>query len=210
MKNFYFVRHGESVANALKQSHETTNDILSGKGKEQAGIVSKRLKHILIERVVCSTMNRTRETAAIINAELKAPIEFLDILQEVKRPTILEGLEHDDPKYISFDEIFNRRKYEENWRFSDEENFIDRKNRGLRVLEYLLNLSETETLVVAHNGIIKTIVATMLFGKEMSPREYYAWLELTRMNNTGVTECLWHSQKNKWKLMTWNDQTHLG
>jgi broad specificity phosphatase PhoE len=62
----YFVRHGESVANAFDRAGETrpeTWDKLSERGWEQARSLGRRLEGLGLELIVASNMVRAQETA---------------------------------------------------------------------------------------------------------------------------------------------------
>ena len=87
MKNIFLVRHGESLANVNKAIHHTTPDHaipLSGRGQLQAraaGEALKGLAHVGPDeslRIWTSPYARTRQTAALIEDELRTTIPHLD------------------------------------------------------------------------------------------------------------------------------------
>ena len=77
----YLIRHGESISNKT-HVHGKSKDGLSQEGRKQAELVAKRFLTIPIDLIISSTLERTKETAAIINAYLKKPIEFSDLIIE--------------------------------------------------------------------------------------------------------------------------------
>ena len=145
MKKIYFVRHGESQANVdnivAGAEYETP---LTEKGKEQARQAGKLLKDKKIELVICSPLERTRDTAAIIVEEIGY-----------------------DPKKIRIDEGFIER---EAGPYNGQAHFDYQKDirsdnlkpggetteqlfeRIKKAVESLRNLPEEVILVVSHGG----------------------------------------------------------
>lgn len=71
MKTIYFIRHGESEANAQGLLAGSTSDTpLTQKGVDQAHAVGKRLKEKQIDLIVASSLERAYETAKIIAQEV--------------------------------------------------------------------------------------------------------------------------------------------
>lgn len=207
---FFFVRHGESLAASLGNHSVPNTNILSPAGNKQALVLAERLSGLPIEMIAASTSGRAKETAEIINETLRVPIEFADILRERDCPSEFRGKSFDDPDVVRIEALRVAHKYETDWRFSDEETFTELKARALNILVYLKKFSKKEILVVAHAEIIKTIIAVMMFGENMTPQEFNPWFSFAKTHNTGVTECLWDNEKKIWKLISWNDLRHLG
>ena len=71
MKKVLYVRHGQSETN-LRGVFAGGNDDtrLTDLGREQAKNAGKELKGIKIDRIICSPLSRTYETAQIIAKEL--------------------------------------------------------------------------------------------------------------------------------------------
>jgi broad specificity phosphatase PhoE len=87
----YFVRHGESVANAFDRAGETRPeewDKLSERGWEQARALGRRLEGLGLELIVASNMVRAQETAQEPGAE-----SFNQLVARVKR--VQERLAHE-------------------------------------------------------------------------------------------------------------------
>ena len=84
-KLFYFVRHGQTDANAQGLTCGGDWDIsLNEKGKEQARRLANKIATLSpsIEHLYVSPMLRTRQTAEKLNAKLKAPISIIEGLRE--------------------------------------------------------------------------------------------------------------------------------
>jgi broad specificity phosphatase PhoE len=69
-KKIYFVRHGESEANASGLMAGTYDTSLTEQGKQQAKKAGQDLTGKGIELVICSPLTRTRQTAIIIAKEI--------------------------------------------------------------------------------------------------------------------------------------------
>lgn len=80
---FYFVRHGESVANSQNQI-ATFESPLTEKGLEQARKTGRELKNKGITKIVCSPFIRTQQTAEIIAAELGISVDHIEIVSELQ------------------------------------------------------------------------------------------------------------------------------
>jgi broad specificity phosphatase PhoE len=69
MKHIYFVRHGLSELNVAGLMAGSTETPLVAEGRAQARVAGQEARRLGIDRIVCSPMGRTRETAEIIAAE---------------------------------------------------------------------------------------------------------------------------------------------
>ncbi|MDR0979556.1 MAG: histidine phosphatase family protein [Candidatus Nomurabacteria bacterium] len=85
----YFVRHGESEANARRHADPfgtyDKNDAdspLSAKGREQTQATAEELKSINFDVIISSPLSRAYETAEIINQYHNLPIVVTDDLRE--------------------------------------------------------------------------------------------------------------------------------
>lgn len=204
----YFVRHGESEFNA-KELWQHGDVVLSEKGKKQAEFLAKRLSKIPIDLIVSSSYVRAKETAEIINKKLKKRIVFTELAGEKRMPKESIG------KYAFSDEVAEIKnamiKNANNplWRYSDEENFTEFKNRIERFFNYLNSLKEENVLVVSHGGPIRMTVLFMMLDNKINPELYYKFIELFRIKNTGLTMCE-REENGHWNLWVFNDHAHLG
>ncbi len=211
-KIVYFVRHGESVGNAagVHQSHEGG---LSSEGKRQARALAKRFGRISIDVILASTMPRAKETAEFVHAEAQKPIEFSDLLVEVRAPSEIQGKPHTDEKALELRKSIQIQDHKPTWRYADEENFSDRIERASRVVEMLLMRPEKNIVVVSHGTFLRTLLAYMAFGNGITPSEYIRFLIFFHKFNTGISVCSYEKNdfgESRWKLIHWNDVAHLG
>ncbi|MDP3947198.1 MAG: histidine phosphatase family protein [bacterium] len=202
----YFVRHGESEFNA-QGLHQHPEVPLSGLGRRQAEVLAKRFARTPIDLVLSSHYLRAKETAEIINREVAKPIEYLEDLYEMKRPTEIEGRHMEDPDVMELKQRIFDNYGQGDWRHSDEETFNEFRDRAGRVLAHLERRTEECILVVTHGMLIKMIVASMLFGPSLGAREFLPFYYGFRSSNTGIT--LTQYREGTWRLITWNDLAHL-
>jgi len=80
---FYFVRHGESEANAARRFAGQTDSPLTEKGRKQAEAVADELAKVRFDQVVSSDLSRTRDTADVIASRQAVPVEVVRDLREI-------------------------------------------------------------------------------------------------------------------------------
>jgi len=204
----YFVRHGESEGNK-KGIHHTPEIPLSQKGIKQAIIIAKRLENIHFDLIYTSNMVRAAQTAEIINKKLKLPIEHWDSIIECLSPSEIRGKEVDDPEVVKIKELISKNYFKRNWKYSDEETFDELDMRVKNMLDHLKNHHPDQTILcVSHSQFIKSVVAKILFGNNLTPKIISEMKKHMWMENTGVTICE-YSEKYGWILRTWSDSSHL-
>lgn len=86
MTTFYIVRHGQTAANAQNLKQGTINTAithLNAVGQQQAQDLHAAFDISFADRVICSPLDRTRATAAILNHGRDLPITTDDRLLEI-------------------------------------------------------------------------------------------------------------------------------
>lgn len=204
----YLVRHGQSKNNALRL-HQHGGIPLSKYGLEQANRVGRRFKKIPVEIIISSDFVRARQTAEIINKYINKQIVFCELAQERKRPSFVEDSKRfDDAEVIKIKSQLRQHLNDPLWHYSDEENFFDFKNRIHNFIKFLTNRHESNVLVVTHGMTITMTAAMLMFGENLSSSIFSQFTDFMRVRNTGIT--IIERKNDKWRLITWNDQTHLG
>lgn len=211
MKTIYVVRHGESEGNAgvIRQSASTP---LTEHGRAQAGFIAERAKNLRFDTIISSTMTRAIETAAIISETTGKNLEYSDLFTERRRPTIVQGQHKDAPHVLEAEAAIQANFTNAEFRHSDEENFSDLRRRAASALTYLIEREEQELLVVSHGFFTRILIASALFGTDLSAEACEQVIQKFRMNNTGITILAYDRDDlpNEWCLMVWNDHAHLG
>lgn len=86
MTEFYFVRHGQTVANAagLKQGKINTEiTYLSETGKQQAESLRKGFDISFADQIIASPLQRTIDTANVLNRSANLPVTYDKRLLEI-------------------------------------------------------------------------------------------------------------------------------
>ena len=132
-RRFYFIRHGETIANAanIRQGEEGG---LSEKGRAQAEQAGRSLRRFPIKRIIASPYPRARETAAILRTHLAVPVIYSPLLAERRNPSEIIGKDTRDPGVVRIVDQIDLAYHPDDYRFSDEENFTDLKKRARKCL----------------------------------------------------------------------------
>src|SRR5690606_30756536 len=89
----YFVRHGQTDANANMQSGQTIEELdepLNETGEKQAKELAEQLKDIPFDYIISSPLKRALHTADIINKYHNLPIVLEDKLRERNASTYID------------------------------------------------------------------------------------------------------------------------
>lgn len=208
-KLIYFVRHGETELNAqnIRQGAEGG---LTELGRAQALETAKRFpKHKGHPQVIiASPFERTRETAEIIAKELNMPIEYSDLLVERRNPSEIIGQWGEDAKVKRIVDQMDKSFHADDLRISDEENFVDLKERAKKLLEYIKTRPEKRIIMITHGIFLKMVVSYMLLGENLTASEYNKLSEYNPVNNASMAICSYTSHwfnDHDWKILVWND-----
>lgn len=209
-RRFYLVRHGETLLNALhiRQGEEGE---LSEKGREQAEKVGQYLHYFPIKRILSSTYPRAKETAKIIYAYLNVPILYSPIFAERRNPSEIVGKDTHDPEVIRIVDAIDLAYHEDDYRFSDEENFVDEKKRARKCLSLLARQGARETVVVTHHHFLKMLIAYLLYRERLHAADYVKLAFFNVSDNAGITVIEYHpwkmlSSNRGWKVVSFNEQ----
>jgi len=80
---FYFVRHGESEANAAHRFAGRSDSPLTDLGRRQAEAVADALAKVHLDRIVSSPLARCRDTALVIARPHQLPVDLEPDLVEI-------------------------------------------------------------------------------------------------------------------------------
>src|SRR3989344_9399934 len=129
----YLVRHGQTEYNAMSL-HQHGDVDLSELGINQAKVLAKRFSKIPVDVIYSSSLKRAKETAKIINKALKKKVIYSDFLKEKKNPSEIVGKRADTDEIQEIHQEINLNSDNLSWHYSDEENFIEFKERVLQFL----------------------------------------------------------------------------
>ncbi len=209
VRRFYFVRHGETTLDA-EHTRQGENGALSENGRRQAERTGRYLKHFPIKSIIASPYERARETAGIINRHLNVPIVYSPLLVERRNPSEIIGKRDDDPIVVKIVDQMDRSYHKDTYRFSDEENFEDLKNRAHQALAFLSRQGGSETCVVTHSLFLKMLVAYLLYRKRLHAADYIKLSFFNASDNASITVCefhpwKWFSRTRGWEVVSYNE-----
>ena len=218
-KKVYFIRHGQSAQN-LDNKRQGTTGKLSDKGRAQAEFVGKRFKDIVVDIILISPYERTIETAEIINSYLNVKTEICDLLVERKNPSEIIGKDADSEEVTKIMDVIDRSYHDNNFRYSDEENFLDLKDRAKKLLSFLANRPEKRIMCVSHRIFLKMVAAYIEFGENLTSEKFVKIDFLNKAENASVTFAEYSSWQARrkgeelkeqagWKLLAWNDYSPI-
>lgn len=150
------MRHGESEANAAHIFAGQTDSPLTARGREQATVVAKALRPVHFDRIVTSTLARTRDTAAEIAIGRGVAVEAFDDLKEIDL-----GEAAGKP----FDEVRGLPNYDGEGftQWPGGESLDQVVARAMRVIDALVAESPGRTiLVVGHGGVTRILVSRFM------------------------------------------------
>jgi len=152
----YLVRHGESEANAAHIFAGQTDSPLTERGREQATVVAKALRPVHFDRIVTSTLSRTKDTAAEIAAGRGLAVEAFDDLKEIDL-----GEAAGKP----FDEVRGLPNYDGEGftQWPGGESLDEVVTRAMGVIDPLIAQSPGKTIcVVGHGGVTRILVSRFM------------------------------------------------
>ena len=197
-----------------QHKHQFPDTPLSALGREQAQALANRLEQMPIDAVYASDYARALETAEIIAQKLQVQVEPLVDLRELRRPSEIRGKEVSDLTIQKYYRQTELHYHEPDWHFSDEENFVEFRDRAIRLENFFRNLAAQnpgpeQVVVVSHGITLGLFIGVMAFGPQFSSHEFTKWIKFLYHTNTGLTICEC-SDQGEWRMETWNDQAHLG
>ena len=207
-RRIYFVRHGQTEANA-KRIRQDDKGPLSAIGRAQAKSTAAYLARFPIKAMVASPYERAAETAHIINETLKVPLSYSPLLAERRNPTEIVGRRDDDPAVIKIVDQMDRAYHEDDFRYSDEENFTDLRDRARKLLHLLSHQSATHLVAVTHGIYLKMVIAYLLNRHNLHAGDYAKLSFFNASDNAGITICEFEPLKrfNKthgWRVIEYN------
>ena len=155
---FGLLRHGETVWNTQKRIQGLENSPLTPHGIRQTRAWLATLKQWDWQQIYASDLGRVKETVALINEDLQLPVHY-DIRLREQNWGSWEGCTLASIKTLHKEEL--EKRVAMGWDFSAPkgETRASVRDRVFEVLyEITCNTPDNKTLIVCHQGIIKTIL----------------------------------------------------
>ncbi len=209
-RRFYLVRHGETLLNA-QHIRQGETGALSETGRLQAGMVGRYLKNFPIKLIISSTYPRAEETAAIVNTYLKVPIISSPLFTERRNPSEIIGKSTKDLGVIRIVDQMDLAYHADDYRVSDEENFIDLKARAQMCVKFLIRQRAHGTVVITHHLFLKMFIAYILYRERLHAADFVKLTFFNTSDNAGITVCEFHpwkffSKTQGWEVVSFNEQ----
>lgn len=144
----YVVRHGKTDWNKEHKTMGREDIPLNDEGRKEAILTSSNLGSCNIDLIICSPLERTKETARILNSERKLPIIYDDRIME-RDMGDLQGKGYLNPSD-------NARLWDINANYSDNnvESMERFKERVYGFIEdILIKYDDKDILLVTHGGV---------------------------------------------------------
>ncbi len=176
----------------------------------QAAIVGPALAPLGISRIISRPYERAGETTAIINEHLHATVIYSPLLVERRNASAVIGRRQDDPDVAHIVELTDLTYNNDNYRYADEENFQDLKDRARACLSYLVRNGSGTTCVVTHHKFLKMLLSYMLYRDGLHNPAYVKLSFLNTSNNGGISVCEYHPWKSLsatrgWEVISFNE-----
>lgn len=209
-KTVYLIRHGETAYNR-SWKHQYPAVPLSTRGHHQAEVVAKAVAMLPVDALVASDVARARQTAEAISGAIKKEIVFESLFRELSRPSNLAGKHFLGPLSLYVFSQLYLRSSNLSWRYQDEENFAEFRDRTHKALEYLEQYDAEHMVVVSHRIFIGGLLATLgcRFACSMS-KFVQETLRLGNIPNASITELSYDSEREyPWQIVRIADVRHL-
>ena len=213
MKTFYFVRHGLSTGNKSDAFYVDHNIELAEEGIEQAKIIGRRLSFYPADMIITSKLKRAIQTAQIIveNINSDIPINIIEEVHEIEAAKTLYGHKRDSEHAKNTTLLEEANAHDENFKLEGKESIKEIKARVREFLDYLSNVENDNIIIITHGHFLRYIIACNIIGYD-APSNLYRDISfaIAVADNTSITTITYDDNaKYKWKLKSYNDNTHL-
>jgi probable phosphoglycerate mutase len=154
------MRHGQIPQFSPRRYIGKQDFPLDETGLDQARKTGRYLAELNIDRVFCSNLLRTRQTAELARPDFKSKITQIDELQEIDLG-LWEGLTKQQVMADYPSEYEERGLNMGSYRTPEGESFADVQQRALNAFHKIAEIGGT-SLVVAHGGVNRTILCHLL------------------------------------------------
>jgi len=163
-------RHAQSQDNLKKDSAKVgSNSDLSDFGIEQSKKLADEFKNLEIDKIFCSDLKQSFQTAQIISKHLKIPMETFEDLGE-RRWGVLSNT-----TWSKVQEILSNFSLEERYEFMPEEgeSWKMMEKRVLSVIYDIKKLKLNNVLIITHAGPLRAVLPILLEDELSSHQNYH-------------------------------------
>ena len=198
-KTFHIIRHGVTPWNQENRCMGQQDIPLNPTGEAQASALAVAFAATPLDRILCSDLSRTRQTAQPLADATGLPIELDPRLREINYG-ILEGSCPDEWP-TRFPELMRTWEYGS----MDQappggESRRELMQRCAAVLEACTLSDATHFAIVTHGGVVMALLTWMIFhAMQETPRHS---LGLFKIHNASITSLSWTPER--WRILAVN------
>ncbi len=199
--DFTVIRHGQTAENALRIMQGQSNTQLDELGRKQAACAAERLKNMEFDLLICSDLDRTRDTAAVLLQKTRAKeIIYTPALREWNLGE-LEGRPVSEAKEKYPDVFCGHETSGSRIRIRNGESRQDVFDRVTGFLEETAaRHAGKKILLVTHAGPIRSMFR-YIGGAALAHTHF------PRVDNVSYSR--FQKSGDFWQLICWNDTAHL-
>lgn len=196
----YLVRHGQKQKGQNRFRNGYYDPDLTSTGEYQADLTGRRLARLPLQVIFSSNLNRTMQTAEIINRYLCLPFLERNEIREINMGN-WEGVpfeklaEEKDAYYLAW------REHKKDLPYPNGESGADVLHRIMPFLGEIHQQGLENILLVTHGGIVRVLVSACI-GLEMQKRFRL------RVDNCSLA-LIEYAEPNNMRLVCLNDTSHL-
>jgi broad specificity phosphatase PhoE len=188
-KRLVLVRHGETEGESSIRYHGATDVALNALGIEQMRRVGSALAGERFDAVYTSKLRRTVDAAAIVAPSMR--VQAIEGFNEINFGK-WEGLTADEIRALDpivYDEWHVRR---DDFVYPAGDSVTEFRARIVATFEQLLPSMPVRALIVAHKGVIRSIIAELL---ALSAEERHRWpIDLASIHVLSSTSGVWRAE----------------
>lgn len=199
--NIYLLRHGETNVNRFCTCQSEVDKNLNEHGKEQAEFLGRRIRDYDIDIIYVSDLNRTAETAEIVNKQVMADIIYREELREINMG-LWETLNYDERYKVSGEYAYEFDKHLVDMPYPEGESGEDVIRRANKLIEEIKD-KEFENVAFITSGGTIAILLSYFLGMEQHKRFNM------EIDNCSISLLNYDRLNNRFKVKRINDTAHL-
>ena len=170
-KMVYLVRHGQSET-AANNKHQDGMAALSELGLKQADVLAARFNNIKADYLISSNYKRAFQTAEAISKVTGLKINENDLFRERKYASEAENIEYGSKELQNIYEQINANELNQDFHYSDEENFFDLRERTIKAFKVIQELNKENIIIATHGKFLAMIICLAIFGEDFEMSIY--------------------------------------
>lgn len=211
-KYIWLARHGQTHHNAATGESQVDGDVLTEYGWEQGRALGQHLTDEGVTSIVCSPLERARQTAEAVNETLGVEITVDDTIYEIIPPSGQPDSEEDQALAEHWSRYMVEHAANPDFKFYGAESFNEVKERVRGFVDALAEMPGT--LVISHAGFIRFAMGYMVTRGEFQPARLES-LWVYEVANAGVSRFRYaperpgYRKSTGWSVVTWNFVGHI-